>query len=139
MHSGSLNVLSASHARFRRLWLSSVVSQLHIMRTILTLLLAMVTFGVFAQEQPVAARRILPEDIEHASIQMVRFSTSSFAVRFSYTEAGAKKALASWETDPKHPVMSADWKAGWMKRRTDKCFFQSESAATEFMKNIKSK
>jgi hypothetical protein len=109
------------------------------MRTILTFLLAMLALGVSAQEQRVATRRIPPEDIEQASIQMVRFSTNSFAVRFSYTEAGAKKALASWETDPKHPVMSADWKTGWMKRRTDKCFFQSESAATEFMKNIKSK
>ena len=109
------------------------------MRTILTLLLAIVTLGVFAQEQPVATRRILPEDIEQASIQLVRFSTNTFAVKFSYTEAGAKKALASWEADPKHPVVSAEWKTGWLKRRTDKCFFQSEGAATEFMKSIKSK
>lgn len=77
--------------------------------------------------------------MSQASIQMVRFSTSSFAVRFSYTEAGAKKALASWEADPKHPAISAEWRTGWLKRRTDKCFFQSESAATEFMKSIKSK
>ncbi len=109
------------------------------MRTILTLLLAMVTLGLFAQEQPAATRRMLPEDIEQASIQMVRFSTNCFAVRFSYTEAGAKKALASWEANPKHPVMSAEWRTGWLKRRTDKCFFQNESAAAEFMKSIKSK
>lgn len=109
------------------------------MRTILTLLLAMIPLGVFAQEQPVVTRRILPEDIEQASIQMVRFSTNSFAVRFSYAEAGAKKALASWEADPKLPAISAEWRTGWLKRRTDKCFFQSESAATEFMKSIKSK
>lgn len=80
---------------------------------------------------------ILPEDIEQSSIQMFRFSTNSFAVRFSYTEAGAKKALASWEADPKHAAMSAEWKTGWLKRRTDKGFFQSESAATEFTKSIK--
>ena len=109
------------------------------MRTILTLLLVMLTIGVLAQEQLVAVRRILPEDIEQGSIQMVRFSTNRFAVRFSYTEAGAKKTLAYWEADPKHPAMSTEWRTGWFKRRTDKCFFQSESAATQFMKSIKSK
>lgn len=109
------------------------------MRTILTLLFAMVALGVFAQEKPVAAIRIFPEDIEQASIQMVRFATNSFAVRFSYTEAGAKKALASWEADPKHPAMSAEWKKGWLKHRSDKCFYQNESAATDFMKSIKGK
>ena len=95
--------------------------------------------SAFAQERPVSATRTLPEDVVQASIQFVRFSTNSFAVRWTYTEAGAKKALASWEADPKHPVISAEWRAGWLKRRTDKCFFQSESAATEFMKSIKSK
>ena len=115
------------------------VSQLHIMRTILTLLFVIFGIGVLAQEQPVAAKWILPEDIEQSSIQVFHFSTNSFDVRFRYTEAGAKKALASWEADPKHPAMSAEWKTSWFKRRTDKCFFKSESAATEFMKSIKSK
>ncbi len=82
---------------------------------------------------------ILPEDVEQGSIQMFRLSLNSFAVKFSYTEAGAKKALASWMADPKHPAMSAEWKAGWLKRRTDKGFFQNETAATEFMKRIKTK
>ena len=96
------------------------------MRTIITLLFTMVALGVLAQEQPVATRRILPEDIEQASIQMVRFSTNSFAVGFSYTETGAKKALASWEADPKHPAISAEWKKGWLNRRSDKCLFQRD-------------
>jgi hypothetical protein len=109
------------------------------MRTILGLMLMMFALTAIAQEQTVPTRRILPEDIEQSSIQMVRFSTNSFAVRFTYTEAGAKEALASWEADPKHSVMSADWKTGWLKHRTNKCFFQSESAATEFMKSIKNK
>jgi len=99
----------------------------------------MVAIGVPAQEQPVATTHIVAENIEQSSIQLFRFSTNSFAVRFTYTEAGAKKALASWEADPKHPAMSAEWKTGWLKRRTDKCFFKNESAATKFMKSIKSK
>jgi hypothetical protein len=109
------------------------------MRAILTLLVVLVTLPTLGQEQPAALRRILPEDIEQASLRMVRFSTNSFAVRFVYTEAGAKKALAAWEADPKHPAISSEWKRGWLQRRSDKCFFQSESAATDFMKSIKSK
>jgi hypothetical protein len=63
------------------------------MRTILTLVLAIVSVGCLAQEQTVPARRILPEDIEQESIQIVRFSTNSVTVRFTYTEEGAKKML----------------------------------------------
>ena len=39
---------------------------------------AMLGFGGLAQEQTVPTRRILPEDIEEASIRMVRFSTNRY-------------------------------------------------------------
>src|SRR5438477_12149822 len=84
------------------------------MPTILTLLLAMVAIGVFAQEQAVPTRRILPEDIEQGSIQMVRFSTNSYAVRFTYTEAGARKMLAFEREHAGHEVIT---QVGTVERR----------------------
>ena len=47
-----------------------------------------------AQDEAVATRRVLPEEIVQNSIQLVRFSTNSYTVRFTYTEAGAQKKLA---------------------------------------------
>lgn len=64
------------------------------MRTTVAFLLMMFALGVLAQAQRVATRAILPEDIEQDSIRVVRLSTNHFAVRFTYTEAGAKKMLA---------------------------------------------
>src|SRR5690349_17395502 len=68
---------------------------------------------------------ILPENVVQESVQLFRFSTNSFVVRWTYTEAGAKKALSSWEANTNHSTMSAEWKAGWLKHRTDKGFFRS--------------
>ena len=109
------------------------------MRAIVTLLLVLISVGSLAETQSTSARRILPADIEQASIRCIQLSTNSYAVKFTYTEAGAMKALAIWETDSKHPKMSVDWRAGWLKRRMDKCFFQNEGAADSFMKSITSK
>ena len=112
----------------------------HIMRNTLTLLLSMIAVMCLAQEQTASTRSILPTDVVQESIQLVRFSTNSFAVRFTYTEAGAKKALAFWEAHPSPGVTySAQWKDGWLKRRTDKGFFKTEESAKSFIAEIKSK
>lgn len=84
--------------------------------------------------------RTLSEDVVQDSIKSFRFSTNQFAVRWTYTEAGAKKALASWEANPsRQGTMSPEWKAGWLKWRTDKGFFKSEEAAQAFMASLKKK
>jgi hypothetical protein len=108
-------------------------------------------------------RRILPEDIVQESIQLWRFSTNSFAVRWTYTEAGAKKMLAfrenhegqmvrtvvgSFESPPGEISMFrpmpptftnyARWKEGWLKRRTDKFFGVSEGNAKKIVAGLKS-
>ena len=110
------------------------------MRKTLTLLLSMIAVMCLAQEQTASTRSILPADVVQESIQLVRFSTNSFAVRFTYTEAGAKKALAFWEAHPSPgATYSAQWKDGWLKRRTDKGFFKTEESAKSFIAEIKSK
>ena len=128
------------------------------MRTILTLLLAIFAIGVLAQKQPVAARRILPEDIEQDSILTVRFSTNSFAVRFTYTEAGAKKMLAFRREHSGHEVVMqvgsferrytiaplevkpAGWtEEGYLNHRGDKFFGVSEDDAKKIVDGLKKK
>jgi hypothetical protein len=112
----------------------------NVMRKILTLTLTMLAVGCLGQEPAVSTRRILPEDVAQDSIQLFRFSTNSFAVRWTYTEAGAKKALAFWEAHPSPgATYSAQWKEGWLKRRTDKGFFKTEDTAKAFMAELKSK
>jgi len=106
---------------------------------ILTLLLSMIALGCLALEQPVSTRSIRPEDIVQESIQLVRFSTNSFAVRFTYTEAGAKNALAFWEARPSGATNPAQWKESWLKHRTDKEFFKNEESAKSFIANLKIK
>lgn len=126
------------------------------MRAILTLTLAVIAFSCFAQEQTLPTRRILPEDVEQDSIQVVRFSTNSFAVRFTYTEAGAKRMLtfsrehagdevvmqvgaferrstiASPETRP------AGWtEEGYLKHRGDKFFGVSEDDAKKIAEGLR--
>src|SRR5690348_10582134 len=88
--------------------------------------------------ESVPTRRIIPEDILQDSIQLFRFSTNSFAVRWSYTEPGAKKMLAfyeahegqkvrtlvgTFETSPHQVIFQpmpptftnyAQWKEGWL-------------------------
>ena len=112
---------------------------------------------------PTPTRRILPEDIVQDSIQLVRFSTNSFAVRWTYTEAGAKKMLAfeeahesqkmrtvigSFESPlgemmfrpmPPHFTTYAQWKEGWLKHRTDKFFAVSEDDARKIVTGLKNK
>ena len=77
-----------------------------IMRKALFYLLPLVwiTHLGFAQEQPFPAFRILPEDVVQDSIRQVRFNTNNFAVRWTFTEAGARKILAFRETLSPLPV-----------------------------------
>ena len=133
------------------------------MRKTLTLLFAMLAITCLAQEQTVPTRYILPEDIVQDSIQLVRVSTNSFAVRFTYTETGAKKMLAFREAHegqqvrtvvgsfqpppgemmfrpmPPHFTTYAQWKEGWLKRRTDKFFGMGEDDAKKIVDGLKKK
>ncbi len=109
------------------------------MRAGLTLLLAMLPVVCLGQAQKSPARVILPEDVVQDSIQLVKFSTptNTFAVRWTYTEAGAKRALDSWEADGSHYGMTPEWKKGWLKHRTDKEFFRTRAAAEELVAKLK--
>jgi hypothetical protein len=64
------------------------------MRALFVLISIVLSVGCPAQEQTIPTRRILPDDIEQDSIKVVQFSTNRFAVRFTYTESGARKMLA---------------------------------------------
>ena len=103
-----------------------------------------------AQEQSIPTIRISPEDVVQDSIQRSQMSTNKFMVRWTYTQAGARKMLAfreahegkkvrtvvgSFESAPSEiifrtmpPVFTnyIQWKQGWLERRTDKFFGMSE-------------
>ena len=106
--------------------------------------------------------RILPEDVVQDSIRQHRFKNGSFAVRWTYTEAGAKKFLAfreehagqivrtgvgNFQTPPNEqfqprPPSSrnySEWKKGWLKRRTSKNFGVSEAEAKAITAGLKGK
>jgi hypothetical protein len=121
----------------------------------------LVAVSCLAQELPAPTQRILPEDIVQSSIELLRFSTNSFGVRWTYTEAGANKMLAFRESHegqrtrtvignfesppseiqfrPMPPVFTnyAQWKEGWLKRRTDKFMGVSEAEAKEIVAGLK--
>ena len=79
-------------------------------------------------------------DIVSGSIVIRRAGTNFIAVCWTYTEEGAKKALAFWESHPSPNVCrSEEWKTGWLKSRTDKCVFDNEEAAQAFMAKLKNK
>ncbi len=129
------------------------------MRTIFTFILAMVAVGCLAQERTVPTSSILPEDIEQDSIQTVRFSTNSFTVRFTFTEAGAKKMLAFRNAHDGQEVITRvgsfesrgiiaprksyppGWvnDEGWLKRKTDKFFGVSEADAKKIVEGLRKK
>ena len=88
-------------------------------------------------------------------------TTNKFVVRWTYTEAGAKKMLAFREANngkevrtligkyefqsggmmfrPIPPVFTnyAQWKVGWLKRRTDKIFGVSQENAKTIVAGLK--
>lgn len=113
--------------------------------------------------EEVPTSRILPEDIIQDSIQLLPLSTNRFVVRWSYTEAGAKKMLAfreayegekvritigsfestpsEWKFHPMPPAFTnyAQWKEGWRTRRRDKVFGVSEDEARKIVAGLKGK
>lgn len=115
----------------------------------------------FTQEQQIPTRRILPEDIVQSSIQLIRITTNRFAVRWTYTEAGATNMLAFTEPRmgttvrtvvgdyefisqiapssalPPGVASYSEWRAGWLKHRTDKMFGVSEEDAKKIMAGLK--
>lgn len=133
------------------------------MRTLLAFIFAATAFGCFGQQHAIPARRILPGDIEQDSIRMVRFSTNNYAVRWIYTEAGARAMLAfnethkgqetrimigsyvspatQWTFIPMPPLFTtcAQWKEGWLKHRGDKVVGVTEADAKKIMDGLKRK
>src|SRR6266568_6594749 len=115
----------------------------------LLVLFSMTHLGL-AQEQSIPTIRISPEDVVQDSIQRSQMSTNKFMVRWTYTQAGARKMLAfreahegkkvrtvvgNFESPPSEiifrtmpPVFTnyIQWKQGWLERRTDKFFGMSE-------------
>ena len=80
---------------------------------------------------------VLPEDVIQDSIQLIAFSTNTFAVACTYTEAGAEKVLASWEADGSHYGMTPEWKKAWLKHRTHRELFHTRAAAEELVAKLK--
>ena len=112
------------------------------------------------QKQQIPTRPIIPEDIIQDSIQTVRFGTNSFAVRWTYTEVGARKMLAFDEAHVGETVRTevgslqftggiapftslpgcasySEWRTGWLKHRTDKFFGVSEEDAKKIVAGLK--
>ena len=132
-----------------------------------TLALILILFSVagscLAQDLAVSTRFILPEDVVQDSIQQVRFATNRIAIRWTYTETGAKRFLAFLEAHeakkvrlvigkfeslasaevfrPMPPAFTnyIQWKEGWLKHRTDKLFGVSEEDAKAIVAGLKSK
>lgn len=107
----------------------------------------------WAQGVAIAPFHILAEDVIPDSVQLVRFNTNFFAVRWTYTEAGAQKLLAfneahagqractvvgDCETRPFEVRLAptptftnyAAWKAEWLRDRTDELIGMNETEAT---------
>jgi hypothetical protein len=125
------------------------------MRKILSLLVLLGGFTsvICAQENMVADFRIQPTDVVQDSIKQFTFGTNGFVVRWTFTKAGAQKMLAFHEahegektttsigayTSPTiistfHPIPPyfltyAQWKEGWLKRRTDKILGKNKNDA----------
>lgn len=126
----------------------------------LLVLLSLLQFGI-ADEPAVPTHRILPEDVVQNSVRQWRMSTNTYAVSWTYTEAGALKSLAFREANegrktstlagrfqtppgeirfhPMPPVFTnyAHWKAGWLKHGTDKCFGLNQEDANRIVAGLK--
>ena len=131
--------------------------------TIITATFLLAAYLGLAGEPVVPTIRISPEDVAQTSIQQVRFSSNSFAVRWNYTEAGAKKMLAFWESHDRQTIRTvigdfeiagqtaprsalppgvasySEWREGWLKYRGDKFFGISETDAQKILVGLKSR
>lgn len=118
------------------------------MKRILWLAATGLVVRILAQELSLPTAVIAPGDVEQASIRIHRFSSNACAVRFQYTEAGARKMLefrkehagqkvrlqvGKFEAQTQlAPVGTGDVDAthsGWLQRRTDKLFCANEEEA----------
>jgi len=129
------------------------------MNLFLIVLLSLFCFpGMGRAEETFPVIRLSPDDFVQDSIKQVHWTTNTFAVKWTYTEAGAKKMLAFWELHPGQkvciqvgdfktppflapeatsPITHSDWKADWLKRRTDKFLGVSESDARKIVTGMK--
>lgn len=99
---------------------------------------------------------ILPEDIEQGSIKLLRMSTNRFVVRFTYTDAGAKKWLVfrrehlgsdvvtrvgSYESRARlfDGKMEGWTEAGYLKHRGSKFHVTSEDDAKKIVEGLTKK
>jgi hypothetical protein len=116
-----------------------------------------------ARPEPATTLYILPEEIEPGSIRIDQFSTHSakpvtnnFVVRFTYTEAGARRLLAFQREHAGHQVVirigGVEWRTtmatgakqpagwideGWLQRRTAKFLGLSEEEARKLATGLK--
>ena len=112
----------------------------NLMHNTLTFILAMLCMACLGQPQKPPARGILPEDVVQDSIKLVKCTTTNtFLVEWTYTEAGAKKTLASWEADGAHYWITPEWKKGWLKHKSQRELFRTRAAAEELVGKLKKK
>ena len=109
----------------------------------------------------IPARRIVPSEVVQESIRLVRFTNKQLGVMWTYTEVGATNMLAfrdahegqtvrtvigAWQSRPYvhsralPPGITnhAQWREGWLKRRTDKIVGVSKEDAEKIMAGLKS-
>lgn len=109
----------------------------------------------------IPTRRIVPSEIVQESIRLVRTTNKQIGVMWTYTEAGASNMLAFREAHEGQTVRTvigtyqsrphehsrllppgitnyAQWKAGWLKSRTDKIVGVSEDNAQRIIAGLKS-
>jgi len=104
--------------------------------------------------------RLGAADIEQDSIKQVRWSTNGlFAIKWNYTEAGAKRMVEFWNQHPEqkvcieigtfetppfvapgpeNPVTHQDWRPAWIKRRTDRMINLSDADAKAVVEGMRS-
>ena len=102
---------------------------------------------------PIPTRRIVPSEVVQESIRLVRTSTKQIGVMWTYTEAGATNMLAfrdahegetvrlvigTWQSRPHEysRALPAQWREGWLKRRTDKIVGVSEDDAQKIIPGL---
>lgn len=102
--------------------------------------------------------RILPEDVVQSSVCQVSspLGTNKYAIKWTYTELGAKKMLAFWREHAGEKVLqqvgefecrplisaakSPGWtEQGWLKSRTDKFLEVSDVDAERIVAGLKGK
>jgi hypothetical protein len=118
---------------------------------------------IFTQKPAVPMLELLPEDVVPSSVMPFVLISNRFEVRWTYTDAGAKKAAAFWEVHDGQPTSLAmgdfvsptseqdsralapgatnypQWKADWLKHPTDKIFVDSDVDEHEILLGLTSR